>query len=64
MKATLTNDRGHTFTTYTAAKPYRVSENGVRYFKQLVTLDNSRIGRVIYDRPVLIDKTNATYPQK
>ena len=59
-----TNKRGYTFTTYTAAKPYKVSDNGVKYFKQLITWDNSRIGRVVYDRTVLIDTTNATYPQK
>jgi hypothetical protein len=64
MKNTFTNKSGYTFTTYTSAKPYKVSENGVKYFKQLITLDNSRIGRVIYDRPTLIDTTNAKYPQK
>lgn len=64
MKNTTTNKRGYTFTTYTASKPYKVAENGLMYFKQLITWDNSRIGRVIYDRTVLIDATNATYPQK
>ncbi len=63
MKSTTTNKRGYTFTTYTAANPYKVSDNGVKYFKQLITWDNSRVGRVIYDRTVLIDTTNATYPQ-
>ena len=61
MKTTTTNKRGYAFTTYTAKAPYKVSANGVKYFKQLITWDNSRIGRVIYDRPVLIDTSKATY---
>jgi len=64
MKTTLTSKFGNTFTTYTAKEPYKVSENGVRYFKQLVVWDNSRIGRVVHDRPVLIDKSQAVYRQK
>lgn len=64
MKSTTTNKRGYTFTTYTAAKPYKTAENGLMYFKQLITWDNSRIGRVIYDRTVKIDDSKATYPQK
>lgn len=63
MKHTITNKRGYTFTTYTSAKPYKVAANGLKYFKQLVTWDNSRIGRVVYDRKVFIDDSEATYSQ-
>lgn len=61
MKKTETNKRGYTFTTYTATKPYRTAANGLRYFKQLITWDNSRIGRIIYDRGIFIDNSEATY---
>ena len=61
MKSTTTNKRGYTFTTYTAKAPYNVAANGLAYFKQLITWDNSRIGRVIYDRTVFIDNSNAAY---
>lgn len=64
MKTTTTNKNGYTFTTYTAAKPYKVAENGLQYFKQLIIWDNSRVGRVIYDRPVFIDSSKAMYPSK
>ena len=64
MKTTITNKRGYTFTTYTSVNPYKVADNGLRYFKQLITWDNSRIGRVVYDRKVLIDSKNATYTTK
>lgn len=64
MRNTETNKRGYTFTTYTAAQPYRTAKNGLRYFKQLITWDNSRFGRVIYDRTTFIDNSQATYPQK
>jgi hypothetical protein len=53
MKSTYIKN-GYSFTIYTAKNPFKKLANGAGIYAQIIVWNDSRIGRVLYDRQTII----------